>query len=134
MNKILYIDKNANLFKELSYYLMSECIIDLSNNISDYMNRINDGSYSLVLINSEVCTDWINCTSTIRKNSNIPVLITSSSKNFTDRKIALQIGADDYIVATSDLSELSLHIKSWIQQYTIALDCLNGQNSALILG
>lgn len=120
MNKILFIDNNRILSDKLSPYLSAESIvIEQSENVDDYMSRIIGGSYSLIAINIQACTDWITLTVNIRNKSKVPVLILSDTPNSADEITAFHIGADDYVIKTREILSLAARLHALVRRYTL---------------
>ena len=119
MNTILCIDKNSALSERLSIYLTQNNIAtDFHNAIEDCMSCIIRGSYNLVLINMDYYAEWISIVATIRRKSTIPIVLTEKKHNIANAVTAFRIGADDYIVESTDILEIALRLESLVRRYT----------------
>lgn len=120
MNKILFIDNNKILSDKLSACLSADgIIIEQSDEISDYMSRIADNAYSLIVISISACEGWITFTVSIRNQSKVPIIILSDKKNSTDEITAFRIGADDYVIKTREILSLAARLHALVRRYTL---------------
>ena len=62
--------------------------------------------------------DGIQAVTEIRKKSNIPIIMLTAKGDTFDKVLALEIGADDYIVKPFDPKELMARIKAVIRRTT----------------
>ena len=118
MNKVLVVSTNSLLWDKVVSYLSAENIVlSQTDSIADYMSRIKSGSFCLVIINTDICTDWASAVIEIRQTSNIPIMITAKAKNVTDEVTALRLGADAYMAMPIEPLEVSVHIQSFVRRY-----------------
>lgn len=80
-------------------------------------------SYDLVLMDIMMpVMDGIKAVQEIRKTSNVPVIMLTAKSDTFDKVLALEIGADDYVVKPFDPKELMARIKAVIRRTNVTLE------------
>jgi len=66
--------------------------------------------------------DGLDVCKEIVKNHDIPIIISSARSDLTDKVIALELGADDYLPKPYDPRELEVRIKSILRRYNHSIN------------
>ena len=121
--KILIVDDDININELIDMYLKSvgyytkKCF-----NGNDACNIIDTYEIDLVILDVMLPgKDGIEVLKYIRKNSDIPVIMLTAKGEVFDKVLALELGADDYMVKPFDPKELLARVKAVTRRYSI--DC-----------
>ncbi|MGG7047837.1 MULTISPECIES: response regulator transcription factor [unclassified Campylobacter] len=118
MTKILMIEDDLELAEILSEFLeANEMKVTVVDEPYLGLSTLNTQSFDLVILDLtlpsidglEVCTE-------IRKNHNVPIIISSARHDITDKVKALDNGADDYLPKPYNPQELLARIKSHLRR------------------
>ena len=107
--KVLVVDDDTHINELIDMYLKSsgyetkQCF-----NGVDACNIVNDQNIGLVIL----------VLKHIRKTSNIPVIMLTAKGEVFDKVLALELGADDYVVKPFDPKELMARVKAVSRRYT----------------
>ncbi|MCD8181464.1 MAG: response regulator transcription factor [Firmicutes bacterium] len=117
MNTILYIGEKSGFSEQLSNYLIRDGIaVEIQNTTEDCTSRILSGLYSLVMIDTSFCVDWIFTVVQIRQASDIPIILAENDRNQANAITAFKIGADDYLLKSIGVLEISLRIAAFVRR------------------
>ena len=118
--KVLIVDDDANINELIDMYLKSsgyetrQCF-----NGVDACNIISEQNIGLVILDIMLPgKDGMEVLKYIRKTSNIPVIMLTAKGEVFDKVLALELGADDYIVKPFDPKELMARVKAVSRRYT----------------
>lgn len=119
--KILIVDDDININELIDMYLKSvgyytkKCF-----NGNDACNIIATHEIDLVILDVMLPgKDGIEVLKYIRKNSDIPVIMLTAKGEVFDKVLALELGADDYMVKPFDPKELLARVKAVTRRYAI---------------
>jgi len=121
-NCILIADDDVNICELIRLYLEKEgygvvCVY----NGEDAVNAVNTGNFSAVILDIMMpVLDGMEALKSIRKNSNIPVIMLTAKGETIDKVLGLEIGADDYIVKPFEPKELIARIKAVLRRTDIS--------------
>lgn len=117
--KVLVVDDDVHINELIDMYLKSsgyetkQCF-----NGIDACNIINDQNIGLVILDIMLPgKDGMEVLKCIRKISNIPVIMLTAKGEVFDKVLALELGADDYIVKPFDPKELMARVKAVSRRY-----------------
>lgn len=123
MIKILMIEDDLELAEILTEYL-GQYDMEVTTIDDPYlgMSTLNLSKFDIVILDLtlpgldglEVCKD-------IRKNHSVPIIISSARHDITDKVIALENGADDYLPKPYNPQELCARIKSHLRRQSVNL-------------
>ena len=116
--KILMIDAKWNNCEAMRHKLENRNFVFLQE--SDFergLKRFEEETPALVIVNASSGNDINSFLSEIRKNSQIPVIVTSENSQPLDRITALEIGADDYVIIPYDIDELVARVRAILRRY-----------------
>ena len=120
LGKILIVDDDENINELIDMYLKSsgyetkKCFNGL-----DACNIVTNDNIGLVLLDIMLPgKDGVEVLKFIRKQSNIPVIMLTAKGEVFDKVLALELGADDYVVKPFDPKELLARLKAVTRRYS----------------
>ena len=121
MTKILMIEDDLELAEILSEYLQQ---YDIDITVADDpflgLSKLNLENFNLVILDLTLPgMDGLEVCKEIRKNTDIPIIISSARHDLTDKINAFDFGADDYLPKPYNPQELLARIKRHIERYDI---------------
>ena len=119
MGKILIVDDDENISEVINMYLMNSYYeTRVTYNGKEACALFNEFKPELVLLDMMIPgMDGIEVLKWIRKNSEIPVIMLTAKGDTFDKVLALELGADDYIVKPFDPKELLARVKAVMRRY-----------------
>ncbi len=120
--KILIADDNKNICELLKLYLEKENFITaVAYNGVQALKLFDEFDPDLVLLDVMMpeMDGWQVCR-TIRKNSNVPVIMVTAKGETFDKVLGLDLGADDYIVKPFDTKEVVARINAVLRRFNNA--------------
>ncbi|MBE3609136.1 response regulator transcription factor [Campylobacter californiensis] len=131
MIRILMIEDDFELAEILSEYLHN---YDMEVTIAEEpyvgLSTLNTNSFDLVILDLTLPgLDGLEVCKEIRKQHNIPIIISSARHDITDKVNALDNGADDYLPKPYDPQELLARIKSHLRRQNASLNEENNKET-----
>ncbi|NQY95393.1 MAG: response regulator transcription factor [Campylobacteraceae bacterium] len=123
MINIAMVEDDAELALILTQYL-AKFNIKVTNYEDPYLglSALRMYDYDLVILDLTLPgMDGLDVCREIVKNHDIPIIISSARSDLTDKVIALELGADDYLPKPYDPRELEVRIKSILRRYNHSL-------------
>jgi two-component system, OmpR family, response regulator CpxR len=121
MERLLVIDDDVDTCRLLATYLEPEGFaVDVVHDGETGLERLNSHAYDLVLL--DVLLPQINgfeVLRRLRKNATVPVLMVTSCDDEIDTVVALETGADDYIIKPFRPRELLARIRAVLRRVHI---------------
>ncbi len=117
-NTILLIDDDDNICKVVTLYLQKEDFeLKVANDGRTGLNMFAQVNPDLVLLDIMMPgMDGIEVIKELRKESRTPVIMLTAKGDTFDKVLALELGADDYIVKPFEPKELIARIKAVIRR------------------
>jgi two-component system, OmpR family, response regulator len=116
MRKILIVDDDQKTRTLLKTYLeKNQYDVSLAHNGETFLAEFNRYADELSLVILDVMlpdTDGFALCKTVRRRSNVPIIMLTASSDETDRVVGLELGADDYISKPYSPRELLARIKA----------------------
>jgi len=118
MNKILIIDDDARLVKNLSTYLKDfNYQIEAAYNGREGLKKIQSFSPDLVILDLMMPEiDGLDVCREIRKTRSVPIIMLTARGEEPDIVSGLEVGADDYLTKPFSLRELQARIKARLRR------------------
>lgn len=116
--KILIVDDDINICELLRLYLAKENFDTLvCNDGETALKMAIDNKPDLVLLDIMLpkLDGWQVCRG-IRKESNVPVIMTTAKSETFDKILGLELGADDYITKPFDAKEVVARVKAVLRR------------------
>lgn len=119
--KILIVDDDKNICEVINMYLQSsgyetKMVYDgkaAVDTFQDYKPNLVILDVMLPNLNGIDVLKWI------RKESTVPVIVLTAKGETFDKVLALELGADDYVVKPFEPKELLARIKAVMRRYTV---------------
>lgn len=111
---ILIVDSDISFVKGLKYSLeQDEYIIDVASTVKDLNDLIEDKSYDMVLLEMEFKDgNGLTICQNIRRKSTVPIIFITDYNEDIKKILALEYGADDYLVKPFNILELKARMKA----------------------
>lgn len=111
---ILVADGDQKFIENLRYILNKDNYrIDCVATSKDLVKKIRDKEYDLVLLEKEIdSVDGIELCKEMRHMSTVPIIVLSKCNQDISKILALEYGADDYLVKPLNISELKARMKT----------------------
>lgn len=119
---ILLADDDKNIRDMVRLYLQNEgySVTDAKNG-AECVEEFGRKTFDLILMDIMMpVMDGIKAVQEIRRQSNVPVIMLTAKGDTFDKVLALEIGADDYVVKPFDPKELMARIKAVIRRTSVA--------------
>lgn len=111
----LHINELIDMYLKSSGFDTRKCF-----NGNDACTIVNEDNIGLVILDVMLPgKDGIDVLKYIRKNSDIPVIMLTAKGEVFDKVLALELGADDYMVKPFDPKELLARVKAVTRRYNI---------------
>ena len=121
LGKVLIVDDDAHINELIDMYLKSggystkKCF-----NGNDACNIVSTEDIGLVILDVMLPgRDGIEVLKYIRKSRDIPVIMLTAKGEVFDKVLALELGADDYMVKPFDPKELLARVKAVTRRYVV---------------
>lgn len=119
--KILIVDDDENISEVINMYLKSSGYdTEIALNGRTAREMYSEYKPDLVLLDMMIpYIDGIDVLKWIRKQSETPVIMITAKGDTFDKVLALELGADDYIVKPFEPKELLARVKAVLRRYSI---------------
>ena len=118
------VEDDSELAEVLSQYL-KKFNIHVTNYEDPFLalSALKLSSYDLVILDLTLPgMDGLDVCKKILSYHDIPIIISSARSDITDKVIALQLGADDYLPKPYDPRELEIRIRTILRRYNKSLE------------
>lgn len=117
-DKILIIDSDKSFIKGLKYSLEQDNYeIDVVTSGKDVIDKVNKKSYLIILLELEMPDiSGLTLCQNIRNISSVPIIFLTSNNDDIKKILALEYGADDYLVKPFNILELKARIKAILRR------------------
>ena len=117
---VLVVDDDSEIRESIEIYLKNEGIkvLEAFDGV-EALELLEKNDIQLIIMDLMMPRmDGIRATFKIRESKNIPIIILSAKSEDTDKILALNIGADDYVTKPFNPLELVARVKSQLRRYT----------------
>lgn len=131
MQKILLIDSDETFVQGLKYSLeQDEYLIDTAYSAEEAQKLLKSNEYNLIIMEIDLPDkSGLNLCQDIRRDSNVGIIISTNNKEEIKKILALEYGADDFLVKSYNILELKARMKSLFRRVQGASD--DSKNSIL---
>lgn len=114
MQKILLIDSDETFVQGLKYSLeQDEYLIDTAYSAEEAQKLLKPNEYNLIIMEIDLPDkSGLNLCQDIRRDSNVGIIISTNNKEEIKKILALEYGADDFLVKPYNILELKARMKS----------------------
>ena len=118
MHRLLLIDDDERLADLLGQFFQRyDLALDSALRPSEGLARLEGGDYELVILDVMLPEmDGFQVCKTIRKTSDIPIIMLTARGEVMDRVVGLELGADDYLPKPFEPRELVARIQSILKR------------------
>jgi two-component system, OmpR family, response regulator len=118
MHRILLIDDDAQLGAPLAtYFQRFELSLTHALRPSDGLQRLRSGQFDAAILDVMLPEmDGFELCRTIRKDSDIPIIMLTARGDVMDRVVGLEIGADDYLPKPFEPRELVARLQTVLRR------------------
>lgn len=127
--KILIVDNDKSFVKGLKYSLKQDgYIIETIDFGKDLVEKISKEDYDLILLDLMLPDiNGLKLCQFIRNSSQIPIIIITKKDEELNKILALEYGADDYIVKPFNVLELKARVKALLRRVNYKDEKTNNQ-------
>ncbi len=118
MQRILLIDDDTQLAEPLAQYLRRfDLLLDAATTPSAGLARLRAEHFDAVILDVMLPEmDGFALCRTIRRDSDIPILMLTARGDVTDRVVGLELGADDYLPKPFEPRELAARLQTILRR------------------
>lgn len=119
--KVLIVDDDVNICEVINMYLQSSRYeTQIVHDGKEAEEKFESYKPDLVLLDIMIpSVDGIDVLKWIRKDNNTPIIMLTAKGDTFDKVIALELGADDYVVKPFEPKELLARVKAVMRRYTV---------------
>lgn len=116
--RILIVDVDKSFIKGIKYSLeQDEYYVDVCSISKEVIDKINKKSYEMILLELEMPdTNGLTICQNIRSISSVPIIFLTKVNEDIKKILALEYGADDYIVKPFNILELKARMKAVLRR------------------
>lgn len=118
VKKILVIDDEPMIVESVSYNLKQEGFeVATATDGATGLKMAETGDFDLILLDLMLPgVDGLEICRTLRKQSEIPIIMLTAKEGEIDRVLGLELGADDYITKPFSMRELVARVKAVLKR------------------
>ena len=118
MAKVLLVDDDEQLAGPLAvYFKRFDLQLESANRPSLGLNKLSSGRYDAAILDVMLPEmDGFELCRTIRKTSDIPIIMLTARGEVTDRVVGLELGADDYLPKPFEPRELVARLQTVLRR------------------
>ena len=133
--KILVIDDEPMIVESVSYNLKQEGYdVMTATDGETGLKLAETGDFDLILLDLMLPgMDGMEICQTIRKTSEIPIIMLTAKEGEIDRVLGLELGADDYVTKPFSMRELMARVKRVLKRSVVNLE-MAGYGQSIISG
>lgn len=117
--KILIVDDDTNIAELISLYLTKECFeTRMVEDGEEALRAFDEFQPNLILLDLMLPgMDGYEVCRTVRKTSQVPIIMLSAKGEIFDKVLGLELGADDYMIKPFDSKELVARVKAVLRRF-----------------
>ena len=127
--KVILINRDRDFAQGLKHNLEQEdYAVEIAHTIKEAVDKIRKDGYELVILDLILPDgNGLNLCKTIRKHSQVPIVIVTEKKEDISKILALEYGADDYITKPFNVLELKARIKAILRRVNMKAPSIDNQ-------
>jgi len=116
--KVLIVDNDETFVKGLKYSLEQDgFVVDTLTNEKEILEKIEKGKYNIILLGEDPSnSNSLNLCKSIREISNVPIVVMMENGEDIDIILALEQGADDYVIKPFNILVFKAKIKAILRR------------------
>jgi phosphate regulon transcriptional regulator PhoB len=116
--KVLIVDDEFPIVESVAYNLRKEGYTVLTaENAEDCMRIVRSEAPDVIILDVMLPTaSGFDVCRTLRRESDIPIIMLTARAEETDRVVGLELGADDYVTKPFSMRELTARVKSILRR------------------
>lgn len=134
MHRILLIDDDAQLGPPLaSYFARFDLALECALRPSEGLARLRQGHLDAVILDVMLPEmDGFALCRTIRKESDVPIIMLTARGEVMDRIVGLELGADDYLAKPFEPRELVARLQTVLRRHVAGLTASQNADGRLV--
>lgn len=122
MNRVLLIDDDEDLGPPLkAYFERFDLHLEQAFAPADGIARLAAGAFDVVILDIMLPDmDGFEVCRTLRRGSDLPIIMLTARGELTDRVVGLELGADDYLAKPFEPRELVARVQTVLRRFRIA--------------
>ncbi len=119
---ILVVDDEPNITRLLGMYLTKEgYTVETASDGASAVTKARTTRYALILLDLMLPgMDGLEACRTIRRTSDVPIIMLTARSEDVDKIVGLEVGADDYVTKPFNPRELVARVKAVLRRYEAA--------------
>jgi two-component system alkaline phosphatase synthesis response regulator PhoP/two-component system response regulator ResD len=119
---ILVVDDEPNITRLLGMYLTKEgYTVETASDGASAVAKARATRYALILLDLMLPgMDGLEACRTIRRTSDVPIIMLTARSEDVDKIVGLEVGADDYVTKPFNPRELVARVKAVLRRYEAA--------------
>ncbi len=119
---ILVVDDEPNITRLLGMYLTKEgYTVETAGDGATAVAKARANHYALILLDLMLPgMDGLEACRTIRRTSDVPIIMLTARSEDVDKIVGLEVGADDYVTKPFNPRELVARVKAVLRRYEAA--------------
>jgi two-component system, OmpR family, alkaline phosphatase synthesis response regulator PhoP len=119
---ILVVDDEPNITRLLGMYLTKEgYTVETASDGATAVAKARATRYALILLDLMLPgMDGLEACRTIRRTSDVPIIMLTARSEDVDKIVGLEVGADDYVTKPFNPRELVARVKAVLRRYEVA--------------
>lgn len=136
MNKILIIDDDGRLVKNVQTYLRDfDYRIEWALDGAEGLQKVKEFRPDLVILDLMMPElDGLEVLKEIRKDNPVPIIMLTARGEESDKVACLEVGADDYLTKPFSLRELAARVKAQLRRTAPRAGLPPAKEKTLVLG
>ena len=120
MSKVLIVEDELSIAElEKDYLELSSFEVEIETDGQQGLEKALKNDFDMIILDIMLPgKDGVEVLKFIRKQSNIPVIMLTAKGEVFDKVLALELGADDYVVKPFDPKELLARVKAVTRRYS----------------
>lgn len=116
--RIIVINRDKSFVKGLKYSLeQDDYQVETAFTIKEALEKVRKRDYELIILDLLLPDgNGLNLCQTIRKHSQVPIIVVTEKKEDISKILALEYGADDYVTKPFNILELKARIKAILRR------------------